>query len=348
MSNTRDWNDAFIELKRRAESMRGFVELQPDSPAAIRWPRTIGADVIAIAAVIDPHVQDFGSAATCRRWRACMADVARYAIPAPGETYAGNRAFWSCLVNACVYLASIEAPLPDTATWQALLDGLGQVLALRNIGPSGDTPFKRFDGVRTFDELYVAQLKFLRAERGADMLGPETGMSGGERSIPRTTNADVIALADYWSKQLSGVKKVFGHDEAVRRWKLATAEVDQLARPGDPSAPYSRNNHFWRQLSHIATHVAVADEAPSKWDMAVDSVKDSVKNLPENVVAGVKTIAGGVGDVASDFAHGVGRVANSAGKGLFSGFGTPLLIGGGLLGLFLISRARSAREKSRE
>ena len=37
----------------------------------------------------------------------------------------------------------------------------------------------------------------------------------------------------------------------------------------------------------------------------------------------------------------VTEFANEAGRGLFSGFGGPLLVGAGLLGLFLISRSRS-------
>ena len=76
--------------------------------------------------------------------------------------------------------------------------------------------------------------------------------------------------------------------------------------------------------------------------MVVDSVKDSVTHLPENARArgeqGRRLVASA--------AHAVGKVANEAGKGLFSGFGTPLLIGAGLLGLFLISRSRNRHEEA--
>ena len=40
------------------------------------------------------------------------------------------------------------------------------------------------------------------------------------------------------------------------------------------------------------------------------------------------------------------KKANEAGKGLFSGFGTPLLIGAGLIGLFLIARSRDESPES--
>jgi hypothetical protein len=35
---------------------------------------------------------------------------------------------------------------------------------------------------------------------------------------------------------------------------------------------------------------------------------------------------------------------NEAGKGLFGGLGTPLLIGGGLLGVYLIARSGGRRQ----
>ena len=350
MSKIRDWTDVYVELKRRAEDMRGSVELHPGTVAATRWPRTTGADVVAIAAFVDPHVRSLRSTPVRRAWRMCTADVARYAIPAPGERYAENRAFWNCLLTACVHLASENARLPDAAIWHALVAELGNVLALRNVGPRGDGPFKNFPGVRTFDDLYVEQYKFLRDARGADEVAPDTdpsavyGLGGAIYKIPRTTNTDVIQLADYWTKQLESVKRVMGHDAIAKRWNAARADVDALARKGEPNALYPKNNAFWRQLKSTAVHVAAADEAPTNWDLAFDSLKDSVKNLPDNIKASAHAVASGVQNLAGDIAHGVGRVANSAGKGLFSGMGMPLLVGGGLLGLFLISRARKSGE----
>jgi hypothetical protein len=219
------------------------------------------------------------------------------------------------------------------------------VLALRNIGPKGDGPFKHFAGVKTFHELYLEQYKHLRDTRGADRMKPVPGMPGTEFPIPRTTNADVILLADYWTKQLGGVKEVRGHDSAVKRWKAALVDIDQIARKGEPNAVYPKNNAYWREVANTARQVSVADEASSKWDMAFESLKDNVKNLPENLVKGAPTVAAGAADLAGDLAQSVGKVANKAGQGLFSGFGTPLLIGGGLLGVFLISRARNRRAK---
>ncbi len=340
MSNVHDWHDLYLELRHRAETMRGRVELDADDSSSARCPRTIGADVIAVAAVVDPHVRRCGSARLHQRWQACMHQAWQHALAAPGETYRDNSEFWNVLLAAFVYLASIEAPLPDLAIWDALMTDLGQVFALRNAGPRGYAPFSSSGTVKTFHELYMAQDKHLRELRGADIRKPEPGMMGPERPIARTTNADVVLLADYWSKQLASVKEVFGHAGVTKKWRAALLDVDQIARKGDPVAPYAKNNGFWRALNTIATHVSVADEAPSKWDIAFDAFADGVKKLPETLTTSVKTVAGGAADLASGLALGVGKVANSAGKGLLSGFGMPLLVGGGLVGLFLISRAR--------
>ncbi|HEY5934513.1 MAG TPA: hypothetical protein VIU61_07760 [Kofleriaceae bacterium] len=342
------WTDLYIELRTRAESVRGFIAL--DTGRA-RWPRTTGADVLAIVATIDPHVRRLRPSDQAlgiqRRWRTCVRDVGRFALPALGESYPQNRELWTIIAAVFVHLSSIDAPLPDPDIWGVLLDELGEVLAIRNAGPRADGPFKHFENIKSFHDLYLAQLIYLRDVRGVDRMKPEPGMTGVETLIPRATNGEVVALADYWTKQLNSVKHVIGHAEAVRRWKLALADIEQIARKGDPNALYRKNNGFWRDLSHVARQVSAADEAPSKWDIYAESFKDAVKNLPENIAAGASHVASGVASVASDVAHGVGKVANEAGKGLFSGFGTPLLIGGGLLGLFLISRSRKA-DKEKE
>ena len=338
-----DWSDIYVALEQRAEHERGFIETAAPQPQ--RWPRTTGADAIAIAALVDPHVRALrGAFAVQRRWSACLADIEKHALEAPGNTYVGNRELWRCLAIVCVHLASVEAPLPDRAMWESLYAELGLALAIRNVGPKEDGPFQRFD-VKTYSDLFSAQLKYLSDARGFDNKDPEPGMTGAKKLIPRSTNADVVALADYWSKQLARVKEVFGHAGVVARWKAALADVDAIARKGDPKTVYSKNNAFWRDLQNTAIHVSVADEAPSSWDLAIDSIKDSFKGLPGNIAAGTKAAAGAVASAANDLAHGVGKVANSAGKGLFSGFGAPLLVGGGLIGLYLLNRSRKQKEE---
>lgn len=329
------WTDGYLATRYRAFEARGFIELDSGE----RWPRTTGEDVIAIAAMFDRAIKTNGTPRVLSRWHAALADIEADAVQSPHKTYFANRTFWSTLEGAAVFLDDVAVTAPGEALWNALLAAIGSH-AVRNVGPSGDGPFKHFENVKTFDDLYIEQLKYLRDLRGFDKLQPPTGMGGGERPIPRTTNADVIALADYWSKQLGSVKHVMGHDAVVKAWQGVLADVEQLARKGDPSAVYPKNNEFWRTLSSTAVQVAVADEAPTKWDLAKDAIKDSVTHLPENIEHAASK---GV-DLVASAAHAVGKVANEAGKGLFQGFGTPLLIGAGLLGLFLVSRNHEAKE----
>lgn len=344
----RSWADGYAALRTRAEFLRGTIELNPGTTLAERWPRTNGADAIAIAAFLDPHLRTraFRRSGLVRRWNACMRDLETHAISQMGETYFENRSFWRCVASVAAYLASVESPVPSQAQWNALLGPYGQIVEYRNVGPKGATPFKQFDGVKTFDDLYIAQYKYLRDLRGADNLDPEPGMGGTNFPVPRSTVGDVVALVSYWSKQLDDVKKIMGHDGVVTRWNATLAEVQQHAIGKDPRGVYPKNNGFWRALKNTAIHVAVADEAPSKWDMAVDSLKTSVKNLPDNLAKGAEVVASKVASVAGDVAEGAGKIVNQGAKGLFSGIGTPILVAGGLVGAFLLLRRRDNSPKS--
>jgi hypothetical protein len=329
------WTDGYLAVRGRAYETRGSIEL--DSGA--RWPRTTGQDVVAIAALFDRALRVHGTPGILRRWHATLADLEHEALVAPHATYRENSAFWSSLETASVFLDDLAVTPPSPALWDALIEQLGAQPA-RNVGPSGDGPFGHFDGVKTFDDLYLAEYKHLREKRGADNLAAPAGVAGAQKPIPRATNADVIELATYWSKQFANAKHVMGHDSMEARWKTIVADVDKLAKPAKPDDVYAKNNEFWRALGDLSIQIASADEAPTAWDLVSASVNDSLHHLPENLAHAAEAGA----DFVASAAHAVGKVANEAGKGLFAGFGTPLLIGGGLLGLFLITRHQRGAE----
>lgn len=221
-----------------------------------------------------------------------------------------------------------------------LLRSEGGATALtRNTGPSGAMPFRAFDNVRTFDDLYLAQLRYLGAERGADQLDPLPGMTGGRRPIPRTTNADVVVLCDYWTQQLQRVKRVMGAAGVERRWATARGDVEAIARAGAPADVYVKNHQFWRLLQQTAIHVAAADEAPSKTDLMLEALKDSLLALPHRVMTGAQAVGGAVVDAASGAAEVVGGAAGSFGRGVLGPLGIPVLVGGGaLVALYFLAR----------
>ena len=346
MTPIQTWLDGYLELRHRAFADRGAIEL----PEGTRWPRTTGEQVAAIAAAFTPAIRANAAPRVVKRWRAMLADIQRDAFVDLHDTYVGNRAFWATLEAVAVYLDNLALRPPTMRAWMALFALIETTDAgdARNVGPDGDGPFKHFDGIQTFDELYNAEYKYLLEQRGFDELDPPPfdensyGSLGVKKKIPRTTNIDVLALAGYWGKQLQDVKEVFGHAAIEKRWDRLMTDIGKHAMYGNPTAIYPENNRFWRCLSDTAIHVAVADEAPSKWDMAKEALKDSVTHLPDTL----KTVASKGVDAIADTAQAAGRVVNSAGKGLFSGVGTPLLIGAGVLGAVLLFRGGRKHEEA--
>src|SRR5258706_6707476 len=212
------WTDGYLAVRDRAFAVRGLIEL--DSGA--RWPRTTGGDVIAIAALFDPAVRENGALGVVARWRSLLADLERDALRSTHETYPENRTFWSTVETSAIFLDDLAVIPPAPSLWDALLSHLGSP---RNVGPKGDGPFKHFDNAPTYSDLYIEQFKYLRELRGFDTKSPESGMGGVEKPIPRTTNGDVVLLADYWGKQLADVKDVFGHESVEKAWKEAVADI---------------------------------------------------------------------------------------------------------------------------
>ncbi len=206
-------------------------------------------------------------------------------------------------------------------------------------GAKDDGPFAHFDE-KTYDDLWRAQRDFLAQRRGFDQPDPPPGFGQRGLKIPRSTNQDVLQLAAYWGKELADAKQVMGYKGAVEKWRAAMVDVDRYAKTGKPDDVYPKNNELWHTLLYVSIQIAIGDEAPSKFDMAVDSLKYSVTHLPDTLShAASKSV-----DFVAGAAHAAGHIVNEAGKGLFGGLATPLLIGGGLLGVYLITRTRGRRE----
>ena len=337
-----NWTDGYLAVRHRAVDVRGLAEIHTDDGRVAQWPRTTGADAIEIAALFDQGVRSYASPGLQRRWSARL-DELRGAVHAPDVTYAENRLFWRALRDLAAFFDEVTAPSPSPGRWEALMDRIGAVdelSDLRNTGPTEDGPFAHFEGIKTYDDLWSAQKKYLAGKRGSDKLPPPPGFGLGPMDIPRSTNADVLQLATYWTHQLAVAKQVMGYAGVLAKWHVALADVDRLAKTGKPDEVYPKNNEFWRTALEVAIQIAIGDEAPSKWDLFVGSVKDSITHLPETLEhAGSKTI-----EVVGEAAHATGKVVGEAGKGLLGGLGTPLLIGGGLLGAYLLLRGRHHEE----
>lgn len=319
------WIDGYVALRARAFDVCGSIELDTGA----RWPRTAGEDAVAIAALFDSAIRTHATPGVMLRWRATLTDLEREAVAEPHRTYAENRTLWSSIEAAAVFLDDVAATPPSPAMWDALIDQIG--VHPRNAGPSSKDPFGL--SAPTFDDLWRVQRDLFAQKHGFDQPEPPPGMGMKGMKIPRTTNAEVIQIAAYWTDQLAKVRAVVGYQAAVEKWRTALADIDKLAKPGKPDEVYAKNNEFWHTLNNVAVQIAIGDEAPPKSDLAMESIKDSVTHLPETLEHAIEGAA-----------HAVGKAANEAGKGLFSGLGAPFLIGAGLLGLFLITRHRDHEE----
>ncbi len=348
----RTWADAYLAMKRRFEAVRGFVEVNPDTPDAVRWPRTTGHDAIFIAATLDRALryapQGFGSDGIHRRWHACLDDLERFGWSEPHSTYVENRELWSCALAVCVHLDAVDSVPPGAAFWDGFFVQIEHGDGHRNLDPG---PFVTFDNVKGYDEMYIAQYKYLRDARGADSMPQPTekvggfDVGGGTFPVPRTTNSDVLQLATYWSKALALAKgkQLFGGLGTVKTaaWGAVLDDVAKYAKGADPNAVYPRNNIFWRVMEDVSTQVSVTLEAPTRMDLALGALSKSISNLPENLVKEIEWIGGKTKEVVVGIAGAAGDATSRALSPLLGSITTPLLIaGGGLAALFLLTRDR--------
>ena len=279
---------------------------------------------MTIAALFDTPVREIATPGLLRRWRGALDEIKHEALTAPMTTYGENRSFWATLEVAAIALDDMGEPTPTMTSWQRLLHEVGpHALEARNAAPS-EAPFGPFPDAHP-EDVYLAEYKLLRDQRGADTLKPPSGFAGVEKPIPRTTNADVLALASYWGAQLGAAKRIMGTDATTTLWQTAMFDVDKLAKTGKPTDVYAKNNEFWRTLSNIAVHVGAAATAPSSWDVA----KETATHLPDTL----ERAAGKAAEVIADAGHVVK-------EGVLAALKKPLYIGAGLVGLYLLTRNR--------
>jgi hypothetical protein len=344
------WNDLYHQLWIQAAQSRGTITSVGEMPGSTcystipEWPRTTGADAIAIASLVDPILGALplrpGGYGITRLWQTAVIELEGLAFAQPAAEYAHNRALWSTLLAVASYLDTMDAPLPSEDAWEALLDTQwAPTVGHRNAGG----PPTRVITESTIEQMWDSQHAELIKARGFDVREPPPNAVGRPMQVPRTTNADVLRLTEYWSKQfvklqvkvmVGGVANTMGFEGEQARWQAATADVAKYAKPGKPDDVYPKNHELWRAMLSLATTLAVLDEAPAPFDLMVDATKQAVSDLP-----------GRIADAAGTVAHAIGNIAHEAGAGLLSGMGKPLLIGGGVvLGLVLLLRKGRKRE----
>lgn len=179
-------------------------------------------------------------------------------------------------------------------------------------------------------DLWEATRRFFKEKRKVLTSATRAGWT-----YPETTNADVRQLTEVWTrvhKQLwrSDLARAKQHKD---EWNEARSQIETATAGADPAATFAHNELFWlRWTKRQGIYLSAVREMPSKWEMVVDSVKDSVARLPETLASSAEAVA----DTTGSAARKAGAVAAAPVRGLFSGLfgnlGKPLLIGAAIVG----------------
>jgi hypothetical protein len=202
-------------------------------------------------------------------------------------------------------------------------------VTLRNLGIElRDDGVLRIKDIADPLDLWEATRRFFKERRPV-----RVGRHGF--TYPDTSNGEVRQLADVWTRIRSRLWRadLARANQHRDEWKEARSTIEIATAGADPSATFKDNDDFWlRWTKRQAIYLSAVRDMPSRWDMAIDSIKGSVAHLPENLADGAEAVA----DASATVARKAGEVATAPIRGLFAGLfgrlGTPLLVGAAVAG----------------
>jgi hypothetical protein len=258
------WADVYQMLRAKAEASRGTVTVAPNGVPSAAWPHTTARDAFAIALVFDAAIDDRASGAVLARW-IVESDLLAGEPEDSTEPYLGNRSFWETLAAATVELDRAHTPLPALS----LIDDA--MRELETVRPAAARERRNAPGtmlVTVFAEpswraMALRQIEFFRALRGdAPSSEPFTP------SVPATSNADVVALAGYWSDQLTrlgGSASDTFHRLLYSCWRDVVHRVLRESKHAPAHEPCVHNQDFWTSLLLLTTQSDACNAAPMPW-----------------------------------------------------------------------------------
>jgi hypothetical protein len=262
--SVQSWSDVYQMLFAKAEASRGTVTLTVSSTPSVTFPHTTCRDAFALASVFDIAVDDHASGPLVARW---IWETELLAGEPEGstETYVGNRSFWETLAAVAIELDRVRAPLPalpliDDARRE--LETARPVAAQRTRNAAG-TMLVTVLSEPSWKAMALRQLAFFCVLRG------ETeGDSPFVPAVPATCNADVLALADYWTDQLARAGQ-HASDTYYRLvyscWREVLHRVMRYAKHAPTHDTYAYNAEFWSALLLLTTQSDACDTAPTPW-----------------------------------------------------------------------------------
>ncbi len=167
------------------------------------------------------------------------------------------------------------------------------------------------------------------------------------RRVPRTTNADVVQLAIFWTQQLLVHPRTRPEMAARRRrWAEMAGEVRALTAGAKPDAAFPKNAAFWSAAHGLAIACDVerelGDDVPGGFDAVVGFFTEAIPDA----IGGALTW---LGDGVERGAKTAGRAVGGAARGALDELGLKeLLVGAGVLaGAAIVVPAMSKRRSRR-
>ena len=236
------WIDGHLAVRERAYETRGAIELDPRRALAAHDRRRCRRDRRGVR----PACARTARPASLRRWRALLDDLERERAARARRDVRREPRVLDDPRMVAIFLDDVAVPPPAPTLWDALIDEIGGAGATP--GRREDGPFAHFDGIKTYDDLWNAQRKFLADKRGADMLAPPAGFGGvthrsHARPTPMCSSSRPTGASGSEPRSTSWARR------HVATWHAAIVDVDQLAKPGKPDDVYAKNNEFWRRAA---------------------------------------------------------------------------------------------------
>ncbi len=179
---------------------------------------------------------------------------------------------------------------------------------------------------------YVDQ-RLAMKEAYAKLRGFDVGTKG--KGIPRTTNADVVQIAQYWTTSVVrfGISRRADDKAPLRNWREAMSRVSTNVVGKEPGDTYVDNERFWeRDVGRIAIWLNSLGVIPTKASLAWSAFKEAVVESPRVVADAVVT----AGKKAADVAEKTGEIATDIVTAPFEGAARSLGIGKLLIGAGVI------------
>jgi len=153
---------------------------------------------------------------------------------------------------------------------------------------------------------YLAQKRAYTERRGATLVG--------NVAVPKTTTADVLELATWWTNEIDKLRA--GGDltdadrAAIARWRACLDVISRRAAVVARTGVYPDNPHAWACIAQLANHLAERSVTPSWWQMARAAVQRGA-GLADQVIDTVGEKLDRIGD---RLAANAGKVSAEAGR----------------------------------